>query len=229
MSRRPWIPASSLLKPRAVIFDYGAGNLHSLARGLETGGATVRIEANSERLTRDTDAIVLPGVGSWKAAAPRLTSALLSIRAAVDGGLPLLGICLGMQLLFDSSDEGDGSGLGILKGRVTKLNCSRVPHMGWNSIEYEYDHGDLAGSGRLGVSSDLSMAYFANSYVAHPEDADLKYVVAWCGHESQRFPAIVQRRNVVGVQFHPEKSGTPGLNFLRDFLFMAAAARRVPC
>ena len=154
---------------RITLFDYGAGNLHSLAKALVVDDAEVRITADP--------------------------------RAALDSGLAAVGVCLGMQLLFDASDEGPGTGLGYFPGRVTRLAARRVPHMGWNQVE-----GSLA----------LDAAYFAHSYVCRAQDPG--DVVGWTTYEGDRFPSAVRRGRVLGVQFHPEKSSRPGLEVLRRFV-----------
>src|SRR4051812_25396511 len=119
---------------RVTIFDYGAGNLHSLAKALEQADVDVTIETDPARAI-DGDALVLPGVGAFGAAAARLAPGRAAMRHAITDGLPTIGICLGMQLLFYSSDEGDGAGLGLIPGRVSRLAAERVPQIGWNDIE----------------------------------------------------------------------------------------------
>lgn len=197
---------------KAILFDYGAGNLHSLGKALEAGGAIVRIEPDPA-LILDGDVVVLPGVGAFGAAAERLAPAREIMRSALADGFPCLGVCLGMQLLFDESDEGPGvSGLGVFRGNVRRLRGARVPHMGWNEVvaarKGEPDPV-LAGSAPL-------IAYFANSFVAEPAVED--EVIAWTTYGEERFAAAVRRGRTVGVQFHPEKSGVPGLRLIRDFL-----------
>ncbi len=199
---------------RATLFDYGAGNLHSLAKALERAGARVTIESDPLRAL-DTDLVVLPGVGAFGAAAERLAPAREAWRASIAAGLPCLGVCLGMQLLFDSSDEGAGAGLGIFGGRVTRLAARRVPHMGWNAIEEARDPALVA--------SRLRLAYFAHGFACRAEDDAL--VTAWCCHEGDRFPAAVRRDRVLGVQFHPEKSSAAGVEFLACFVRDMAAHR----
>jgi glutamine amidotransferase len=190
-----------------TIFDYGAGNLHSLAKALEGDSAEVHIELDPVRAT-DTDVLVLPGVGAFGAAAERLAPGRDAMRTAIAAGLPTIGICLGMQLLLDGSDEGEGEGLGLIPGRVTKLVAERVPQIGWNALEAERDP--------LFDSAPLAIAYYANSFVCRP--ADETHVIAWSEHEGDRFPAAVRTGAVVGVQFHPEKSSAAGVRFLRAFL-----------
>jgi glutamine amidotransferase len=199
---------------RATIFDYGAGNIHSLAKAVEAAGATVLVEPDP-LLAVDTDVLVLPGVGAFGAAAQRLAPGREAMRAALGDGLPCLGICLGMQLLLDGSEENapNVGGLGIIPGQVTRLRGRRIPQIGWNSI----DHG----ADPLLDDAPLTYAYYANSYVCRPVDDSV--VRAWSTHEDDRFAAVVRTGNTVGVQFHPEKSSAPGLRFLRAFL--AGAAR----
>jgi glutamine amidotransferase len=186
-----------------TIFDYGAGNIHSLAKALDVGDK-VQI-----RLVRDpiaalrTDALVLPGVGAFSNAAAQLADAASAMRDAIAGGLPALCICLGMQLLFDSSEEGSGSGIGVIPGRVRRLRGRRVPQIGWNEVE----------------SLDESLpeeAYFANGYVCEPDDDDC--IVAYTTHETDRFASVVTVANTIGVQFHPEKSSSAGVRFVREFV-----------
>ncbi|HEX7091189.1 MAG TPA: imidazole glycerol phosphate synthase subunit HisH [Longimicrobiales bacterium] len=203
-----------------ALFDYGAGNLHSLAKALEAAGARVRIEPDPLRVLA-ADALVLPGVGAFGAAAARLAPAAAEIRRALEDGFPCLGVCLGMQLLFEWSEEGDGRGLGILPGHVRRLRAGRVPHMGWNAVHPALASRPGGGEGArvpdplLAGLGDL-VAYYANSFVAEP--ADPGAVVAWTVYERHRFPAVVRRGRTWGVQFHPEKSGAPGLRLIRNFV-----------
>ncbi|HZS60070.1 MAG TPA: imidazole glycerol phosphate synthase subunit HisH [Gemmatimonadaceae bacterium] len=188
---------------RLAIFDYGAGNLHSLNKALQAPGVIVSVETDPLRLL-SADAMILPGVGAFGAAAARLAPARAEIAAALSAGLPCLGICLGLQLLFESSEESPGApGLGIISGQVRRLRASRVPHIGWNTVDW----------GQRGAPS---VAYFAHSYACRPHDEAV--VTAWTVEGEDRFPSAVRWRNVVGVQFHPEKSSAPGVCFLQDFL-----------
>lgn len=200
---------------RVTIFDYGAGNLHSLAKALDVEGMDVCIEADPRRSV-DTDVLVLPGVGAFGAAVDRLAPGRDLMRAALLDGLPAIGICLGMQLLFDESDEGGGAGLGVIPGRVTRLEADRVPQIGWNEVSAE------AGDALFG-RAPLPIAYYANSFVCRPVTPEA--VIAWTTHEDDRFPAAVRAGNTVGVQFHPEKSSAAGVEFLHAFLRDAAARR----
>jgi glutamine amidotransferase len=197
-----------------AIFDYGAGNLHSLAKAVAAPGFDVAIVCDPVvAVDRQAyDCLVLPGVGAFAAAAERIAPGRKVLRAAIDDGFPLIGICLGMQLLFDSSEEGAGPGLGIIPGRVRRLRASRVPQIGWNTIE-EFEGSE---------ETTLDMAYYANSFVCEPRDE--RWVTAWSSYESDRFPAAVRAGplgNVVGVQFHPEKSSNNGVRYLRRLLVRA--------
>lgn len=197
---------------RVTILDYGAGNLHSLAKALDDGEADVRIEADPAAAL-ETDVLVLPGVGAFGHAASRLAPARDSIRGAIQEGLPCVGICLGMQLLFSESEEGDGAGLDVIEGRVTRVRARRVPHIGWTTIE---DTNDSAFA-----RAPLDVAYYANGFACRPARSEI--VRAWSVHESDRFPAMVREGSAVGVQFHPEKSSRAGVAFLRALVREAQA------
>jgi len=191
---------------RVTLFDYGAGNLHSLAKAIATASAVeVRVQTDPVQAL-DTDVLILPGVGAFGAAAARLEPGREQMRKALEEGLPCLGICLGMQLLFESSDEGEGRGLGVFKGRVTRLKAKQVPHIGWNAVEQD----------AALRSARLDTVYYAHSFVCRAEEPGV--VVGWTTHEEDRFPASVRRGKVLGVQFHPEKSSTAGVRFVQSFL-----------
>ena len=192
---------------RVAIIDYGCGNLHSLAKAIRRSGADPVITSNSSEALA-CNALFLPGVGAFGSASASLSVSASELRSALLDGMPCLGICLGMQLLFDRSDEGPGRGLGVIEGVVRRLEATRVPHMGWNTLD------DVADTALF--PNSLDTAYFANSYVCEPIDSTV--VTAWTTHETDRFPAAVRLRNIVGVQFHPEKSSAPGLGLIRAFL-----------
>ena len=192
---------------RVTIFDYGAGNLHSLAKAIEEAGVETRLETDPVASV-ETDLLVLPGVGAFGAAAERLAPGRATIRAALNDGLPCLGICLGMQLLFDRSDEGPGEGIGLIPGIVRRLDAERVPHIGWNSIDDADDS--------IFARAPLPIAYFANSFVCQPVTTES--TIAWTTHETDRFPAAVRRGRTIGVQFHPEKSSVAGVRLIHAFL-----------
>jgi len=197
---------------KVSILDYGAGNLHSLAKALSRAGADVAIETDGDKALA-SDALILPGVGAFSLAAQSLAPHIPSIRTALADGFPCLGICLGMQLLFDSSEEGAGEGIGFFSGQVRRLVGHRVPQIGWNDLEES--------RGELFEGSRLRTAYFANSFVCEPNDT--RTVRAWATHEGDRFVASVESQNVVGVQFHPEKSSDRGIAFIDAFLRRIAA------
>ena len=201
---------------KVVIFDYGAGNLHSLAKALGMDGVAVEVESDPRRAV-DGDVLVLPGVGAFGAAVARLADGRDAMRDAILGGLPTIGICLGMQLLFDASDEGPGAGLGVIPGRVRRLAAERVPQIGWNDL-------DLIASESLFMEAPLPIAYYANSFVCRPDDE--RTVIAWSSHENDRFPAAVRAGRAIGVQFHPEKSSMAGVRFLHAFLRESAGVER---
>ena len=186
-----------------AIFDYGAGNLHSLVKAISTDKRVISVETNL-RAAMKADLLVLPGVGAFGAAANAMRSAQAELGSALADGLPCLGICLGMQLLFDASEESPGDGIGFIAGNVTRLRTSTVPHMGWNDIEWRKNGGEAA--------SHLETAYFANAYICEPEVESS--ILAWTTHEDAKFASVVRSGNTIGVQFHPEKSSGTGRVFL---------------
>jgi len=192
---------------RVTIFDYGAGNLHSLAKALSVDDVRLAVVADA-RAALETDVLVLPGVGNFSLAAARTQSARDEMRRAILAGLPTLGVCLGMQLLFDESDEGPGRGLGVVAGRVSSLRATRRPQIGWNTIDDARDP--------VFEAAPLATAYYANGFVCRPLDS--RSVIAWSTHEADRFPAAIRAGRTLGVQFHPEKSSAAGVRFLRAFL-----------
>lgn len=192
---------------RVTILDYGVGNLHSLETAIAAAGATPTVAADPAHAC-EGDVLVLPGVGAFAPAAARLAAHRRSLRDRILAGHPTLGICLGMQLLFEESDEGPGAGLGVFAGRVTRLAAQHVPHIGWNSLDDATDPAvRVAGLGEV---------YYAHSFACRPSAPGV--VSAWTEHECDRFPAVVRRACVRGVQFHPEKSSAPGVAFLHAAL-----------
>jgi glutamine amidotransferase len=200
-----------------AIVDYGMGNRRSVEKALEHVGADPRLTADHDTI-KAAEGIVLPGVGAFPEAMRRLratgTDELIRDRAAA--GVPILGLCLGMQLLFDASEEHEGAtGLGLLPGRVTALQAPRVPHIGWNRITFERPSPLIDGLG------DAAAFYHVHSLAPEPANED---DVVGRGEYGERFVSIVERGNVMGVQFHPEKSSRDGLALLRNFARVGVAA-----
>lgn len=203
-----------------AVIDYGAGNLRSIRRALEAAGAETVVTADPVTVAA-ADAVVLPGVGAAGHAMDRLRDLGMTgaVEEAVEGGKPFLGICLGMQLLFEHQEEGDTAGLGLLRGRTRSLSGPvKVPHMGWNRSR-------IVRPGPLGEAGDERHYYFVHSYVAEPEDPDDVAAVADYG---EQFPSVVARDNVWGTQFHPEKSGLDGLALVRAFVATISPGRKAP-
>lgn len=207
------------MQPIVGIIDYQAGNTHSIQSAFEYLGARTELVTDSARLPNLTH-VVLPGVGAFGHCAQRLNASGMvpGIEEAVFGaGKPLLGICVGMQLLADRGEEmGGHDGLGWIGGVVRQIQPApdiRVPHVGWNDVRFEEPFGTY----REGDSADF---YFDHSFAYHdPRDGR---VVGSCDH-GERFAAVVRRDNIVAAQFHPEKSQRAGLTFLSGFLAMEAA------
>lgn len=190
-----------------VIVDLDVGNLANVKKALDG-----EITADPAKIEQ-ADKIVLPGVGNFGAALQKLDPFREPLLKAIEGGKPFLGICLGMHLLFDKSEEGSGEGLGVLSGEVVKFKRVRTPHIGWNQV-YSQKEGPL-----MANISDGSYFYFVHSYYVSPEDENVisgttDYTFKG---EQVKFPSIVRKDNVLGVQFHPEKSGSVGLRMLRNF------------
>ncbi|MFN2388097.1 MAG: imidazole glycerol phosphate synthase subunit HisH [Actinomycetota bacterium] len=199
---------------RVGVVDHGMGNLRSVAKALEAAGAAVTVSADRREL-EGQEALCVPGQGIFGRAVTNLDAAGLagSIAAWIGDDRPFLGICLGLQILFDESDErGPVGGLGILPGRVVRLRGGPgvpVPHIGWNTVLADLDPGPG------GADGDPPYFYFDHSYAVEP--ADRSIVAGWCDHGG-RFCAAVRRRSILGVQFHPEKSGAAGIDLLRGWL-----------
>lgn len=199
-----------------VIIDYESGNLRSVARAVEKAGVTPTVTSNAAALTTAAG-VILPGVGSGPAAMAALQSRDL-VRPLLDyiaGGRPFLGVCLGLQLLLDATDEGDADCLGLVPGRVRRLpDGLKVPHMGWNTVRFQRQHPLWEG-----IPQD-SHFYFVHSYYADPVARES---VAGLTEYGVPFCSIYARDNVVATQFHPEKSGENGLRIYANFIRQIAA------
>jgi glutamine amidotransferase len=194
--------------PEVVIFDYGAGNLLSLKVALEKVGLKATVGSTVQAL-RKADAIALPGVGNFSAAANKLEPVRQTILDSITNGIPVLGICLGFQLFFPESEEGAGNGLSLYEGKTVWLpNSVKVPHMGWNTLRI------VRQNELLDSVDDESYVYFVHSLYPVPLDKGLVCTETDYG---TTFASAVANNNVYGTQFHPEKSGDVGLKILNNF------------
>ncbi|HAJ63386.1 MAG TPA: imidazole glycerol phosphate synthase subunit HisH [Cyanobacteria bacterium UBA8543] len=201
--------------PVIAVVDYDMGNLHSACKGLEKAGATTKVTDLPVDIEQ-ADAVVLPGVGAFDPAVQHLRSRGLEepIKQAITSGKPFLGICLGLQILFEGSEEGTEPGLGIVAGRVRRFRPEpgiTIPHMGWNQLEFTQPNSPLW--------QDLPsnpQVYFVHSYYVDPINPQLR--AATVTHGSQIVTAAIAYDNVMAVQFHPEKSSTTGLQILSNFV-----------
>jgi glutamine amidotransferase len=201
--------------PIIAVVDYDMGNLHSACKGLENAGATTKITDVAAEIEQ-ADAVVLPGVGSFDPAVQHLRSRGLEepIKRVIASGKPFLGICLGLQILFEGSEEGKEPGLGIIPGKVRRFQPEpdiRIPHMGWNHLEFTQPDCPL-----WMQLSENPQVYFVHSYYVDPVDPTIR--AATVTHGSQQVTAAIARDNMMAVQFHPEKSSTAGLQILSNFV-----------
>jgi glutamine amidotransferase len=201
-----------LTPPRIAIVDYGMGNRRSVEKALEHVGAVVSMTRDPSEL-RAADGLLLPGVGAFPAAMKTLRELELEdvLLACAHGGMPFFGSCMGMQLLFQSSEEHEGAtGLGLLRGDVRRLDAGdlNLPHIGWSEVRWTQESPLLAGL------PDPSTFYHVHSYAPHPADEEDVLGISDYGVE---FASVVARDNVFGAQFHPEKSSTHGLGLLANF------------
>lgn len=200
---------------KIAVIDYDMGNLHSACKGLEKAGANTLITDNPDDFPQ-ADGLVLPGVGSFDPAMEHLENMRLvePIKKAIASGQPLLGICLGLQILFEGSEEGNKTGLGIIPGRVKHFQAEpdiTIPHMGWNTLAFTQPE--------LGLWQDLQpnpYVYFVHSYYVDPVNSEVQS--ATVTHGTQQVTAAIARDNLMAVQFHPEKSSTIGLKILENFV-----------
>ena len=204
---------------RIAILDYGMGNLRSVEKALERVGAEAD-RTSDVRAAENAAGVVLPGVGAFPKAMERIREIGLDefVAGRVQAGVPVIGICLGMQLLFESSVENEGStGLGLLAGGVTPISANgyKVPHMGWSPVRWAHESELTAGLG------DEPPFYFVHSFAPRPADgAD----VLGTAEYGETFACAVERPGVYGVQFHPEKSSSAGLGLLRNFVGICESA-----
>lgn len=205
---------------QVVVVDYGLGNILSVTRALTVNGADVELSSDPQRISQ-SERIVIPGVGAFADGMKGLQERGLvePLREYAKSGRPMLGICLGMQLLFATAKEfGEHKGLGIVPGRVVPIpdtgpdgSPHKIPHVGWNSLETFHDRSAL-----LEGLGKRPYFYFVHSFSAIPESEST--CVASTTYNGQKITAVVQKDRVYGCQFHPEKSGTVGLGFLQNFL-----------
>jgi glutamine amidotransferase len=224
-----------MARTEVAVIDYGVGNLLSVRRALEHCGVTVRVTADPEVIFAAAR-VVLPGVGAFANGMGQLRHARLDIVAqeVAARGIPLLGICLGMQMLLDESEEfGINSGLRLIPGRVVPVPATaadgqshKIPHIGWNSLIFPSGRASWKGSPLNDVEPGDAV-YFLHSYMADPSNVTDR--LADCLYGGARISAAIGRGNVFGCQFHPEKSGEIGLRVLRAFLASSTAAAVSPC
>jgi glutamine amidotransferase len=201
--------------PVIAVVDYDMGNLHSACKGLEKAGARTKV-TDSPAVIERADAVVLPGVGAFDPAVQHLRSRGLEepIKQAINSGKPFLGICLGLQILFEGSEEGTEPGLGIVAGTVRRFRSEpgiTIPHMGWNHLEFTQPDSPL-----WQQLSGKPQVYFVHSYYVDPVDHKIR--AATVTHGSQTVTAAIAQGNLMAVQFHPEKSSTTGLQILSNFV-----------
>jgi len=196
---------------RIAIIDYGVGNLRSVEKAFRAAGCDT-VVSSDERVLREALKLVLPGVGAFRACMEALTGRGFErlVRERVEEGTPLLGVCVGMQLLFEESEEfGVTRGLGFLRGRVRRFPVGlHVPQVGWNQVEWRRPHNLTEGI------EDKTFFYFVHSYFCEADDAG---VVLGETEYGTSYASVVARENVCGVQFHPEKSQSAGLRLLKNF------------
>ena len=193
-----------------AVVNYGVGNLRSIRKGLEKSGAQVKVTHNPNDL-RSADAIVLPGVGAFAPAVKNMAPIADVVAEAMNDGTPILGVCLGLQLIFTRSSEGGSiKGLDFISGEVVKLPKSvKTPQMGWNTIDFAKSHPLLDGV------KDHSYVYFVHSYYPQPTDPD---VIVTTTEYGVSFASMVAKKNLFATQFHPEKSSKTGLMMLKNFV-----------
>jgi glutamine amidotransferase len=192
-----------------TLLDYGVGNIHSIKKCLERAGASVAVETEPSAIL-GARALVLPGVGAFGKVAQQIAPFREDLRARLEAGLPALAVCIGMQILYESSDEGEGRGLGLFPGRVRRLRHQRLPHIGWNSVRH-------TGQGPFAGVAPGAFFYFVHSF-APSECSDPCIATTDYG---DRFASAAAGKNVWAVQFHPEKSSDVGFRVVQNFVTYA--------
>jgi len=207
-----------------AVVDYGASNIKSIVRGLERAGAMVTVARTPEEMS-GAAGLVLPGVGAAGTAMRGLRERGLAqpLIAAIEGGAPFLGVCLGMQLLLGAQEEDDEMGLNIIGGRVRRLRGVKVPHMGWNTVDAVSREGAPA-IGPLTGLLPRPYLYFVHSYYVELDPAEQRVAAATTEYGDSAFVSVLARDNIWGAQFHPEKSGANGARVLRNFVARCAGA-----
>ena len=205
--------------PKIAILDYGAGNLFNLHHSIIQNGARIASVVNTLQNIKEYDGLVLPGVGNFDSAIESIKGDSQILLDAMKGEFPILGICLGLEMLFDRSEEGKMKGLKILSGDVLMLPRSKVkvPHMGWNNLEIIKNDSKLLEGIKNG-----SWVYFVHSYHINPKN---KSMVVATSNYGKSLPVVVEYRNIHGTQFHPEKSGAVGSRIIRNFLAVCSSKR----
>jgi glutamine amidotransferase len=192
-----------------TLLDYGVGNIHSLKKAFESAGAQVSVETDADRIL-EARALLLPGVGAFGKVAAQVAPFRGELRRKLEEGMPAFAVCVGMQLLYDSSEEGPGEGLGFFPGRVTRLRHPRLPHIGWNSVSH-------SGTGPFEGAPPEAFFYFVHSFAPPAGPAPGEATADYGG----KFAAAAVRNHVWAVQFHPEKSSGGGLHIVRNFVAFA--------
>lgn len=192
-----------------TLLDYGVGNIHSLKKAFENEGAAVSVETDPEKIL-SARCLLLPGVGAFGKVAAQLAPIRSELRAKLEGGLPAFAVCIGMQMLYESSEEGEGDGIGLLPGRVRKLGHARLPHIGWNTVNHD-------GAGIFEGVPRGAFFYFVHSFAPSACGDGCVAEADYGG----RFAAAARRANTWATQFHPEKSSDAGRALIRNFLRLA--------
>ena len=215
------------MKPKVTVVDYGVGNLYSVTRAFEHAGAEVELTADVAAI-RAAPRLVLPGVGAFRSCVEELAKHGLTevVREFALCGRPMLGICVGMQMLFASSDEfGVTPGLALIPGHVTAVPATgidgvphKIPHIGWNRLQLPEGSDSWVGTLLAGLTPGEASVYFVHSYTARPQPSNR---VADVDYDGRLISAVVRSGSLYGCQFHPEKSGETGLSIIRNFLAIA--------